>query len=153
MTTASQARPIRHGLAEDRQADAAHESHVHNPSVAETRSAEIYAACAATAGLGRQDQVLSCCGVWEEAEHERLKEARVRSLGRPREVNSAGGVGGLLEESAGRGKGEHVDGDPETLCGKDGVHGWDVLGAVVRAGDEDEDARGERAEGRGCCAA
>lgn len=67
-----------------------------------------------------------------------------------REVDAAGGVGGLLEEGAGGGKGKDVNGDAEALGGEDGVHGGDVLRAVVRAGAEDEDARGAAAWGAAC---
>lgn len=68
-----------------------------------------------------------------------------------REVDAAGGVGGLLQECAGGGEGEDVDGDAEALGGEDGVHGRDVLGAVVRAGAEDQDA-GCAATGHAGCA-
>ena len=147
MAAARQTRPVRHRLAEDRQADAAHEPHVHDAPVAEARRAEIDAAALSLRG---QNQVLARGGVREEGEHEGLQEACVRGRVGAREVDAAGGVGGLLQESAGGGEGEDVDGDAEALGGEDGVHGRDVLGAVVRAGAEDEDARGAAAGGATC---
>ena len=62
-------------------------------------------------------------------------------------MDAAGGVGGLLQEGARGGEGEDVDWDAEALGSEDGVHGRDVLRAVVWAGAEDEDARGAASEG------
>ena len=143
MAPARQTRPVRHRLAENRQADTAHEPHVHDPPVAETRRAEIHAA--AGLRLRGQDEILARGGVGQEGEHEGLQDAGVRGRVGAREVDAAGGVGGLLEEGAGGGEGEDVDGDAEALGGEDGIHGRDVLRAVVRAGAEDQDAGGAAA--------
>lgn len=148
MAPARQTRPVRHRLAENRQTNTTHETHVHDPPVAETRRAKIHTA--ATLRLRGQDEILPRCGVREESEHEGLQEACVRGWVGAREVDAAGGVGGLLEECAGGGEGEDVDGDAEALGSEDGVHGRNVLRAVVRAGAEDEDARGAAAGDAGC---
>lgn len=143
MAPTRQTRPVGHRLAENRQTNTTHEPHVHDPPVAETRRAEIHSST--TAGLRGEDEVLPSGGVGEEGEHEGLQQAGVGGGGGAREVDAAGGVGGLLQEGAGRREGEDVDGDAEALGGEDGVHGRDVLRAIVWAGAEDQDAGGAAA--------
>lgn len=120
-------------LAEDAQADTAHEPNVNDLSVAETRRAEV------DVDPRREDQVPSRPLIREEREHEVLQESAGRGY---RHVDPACGVAGLLEEDSVTGELADVDGDVQALAGEDSVHDRDVLvcGVGAAADGDDEDA-------------